>query len=100
MRSIIKPVSESTRSADESRSLLPTRERIGALGLKLATPSVAGMYGSMTAFELPIKGAAKAAALRQEIWKHRIEVPIVERPDRLLLAFQRISTTRMRRSIG
>lgn len=66
-----------------------SRERIGSLGLKLATPQAAGMHGLMTAFELPFKGGAKAAALRQAIWNHRIEVPIVERPDRLLL---RVST--------
>jgi isopenicillin-N epimerase len=66
-----------------------TRQQIGALGLKLATPTSAGMHGSMTAFELPIRRPIKAAALRQAIWKHRIEVPIVERPDRLLL---RVST--------
>jgi isopenicillin-N epimerase len=66
-----------------------TRRRIGELGLKLATPTTAGMHGSMTAFELPVTGPAKAAALRQAIWKHRIEVPVVERPDRLLL---RVST--------
>jgi isopenicillin-N epimerase len=66
-----------------------TRERIGRPGLKLATPSELGLHGSMTAFELPFRGAAKAAALRQAIWKHQIEVPVVERPDRLLL---RVST--------
>jgi isopenicillin-N epimerase len=66
-----------------------TRARIGRVSLNLATPTLAGMYGSMTAFELPIRGPAKAAALRQAIWKHRIEVPVVERPDRLLL---RVST--------
>src|SRR5262249_19199902 len=62
-----------------------TRKRIGGPGLNLATPSADGMHGSMTAFELPIRGPAKAAALRQSIWKHRIEVPIGERPDRLLV---------------
>jgi isopenicillin-N epimerase len=66
-----------------------TRERIGALGLKLATPAITGMHGSMTAFELPFGGPANAAALRRAIWKYRIEVPVVERPDRLLL---RVST--------
>jgi isopenicillin-N epimerase len=66
-----------------------TRDRIGSLGLRGATPATPGMHGSMTAFELPFKGPAKATALRQAIWKHRIEVPIVERPDRLLL---RVST--------
>ena len=48
-----------------------------------------GMHGSMTAFELPAGARPKAAALRQAIWKHRIEVPVIERPDRLLL---RVST--------
>jgi isopenicillin-N epimerase len=66
-----------------------TRQQIGMLGLKLATPARAQMHGSMSAFELPVTGPAPAAALRQAIWKHRIEVPIVERPDRLLL---RVST--------
>jgi isopenicillin-N epimerase len=66
-----------------------TRERIGGLGLKIATPQAAGLHGSMTAFELPCMGPAKAAALRKAIWQHRIEVPIIERPDRLLL---RVST--------
>lgn len=66
-----------------------TRERIGGLGLKLATPTAPGMHGSMTAFELPVTGPARAAALRQAIWKDRVEVPVVERPDRLLL---RVST--------
>jgi isopenicillin-N epimerase len=66
-----------------------TRNRISRSSLKLATPIADGMHGSMTAFELPFRGPAKAAALRQAIWKHRIEVPIVERPDRLLL---RVST--------
>lgn len=66
-----------------------TRERIGGLGLKLATPVDPRMHGSMTAFELPFNGHLKAKALREAIWKHRIEVPIIERPDRLLL---RVST--------
>ena len=43
----------------------------------------------MTAFELPFQGGEKAARLRDEIWKHRIEVPIIERPDRLMV---RVST--------
>jgi isopenicillin-N epimerase len=66
-----------------------TRKRIGQCGLKLATPTAAGLHGSMTAFELPFRGTAKAVALRKAIWTHRIEVPIVERHDRLLL---RVST--------
>jgi isopenicillin-N epimerase len=66
-----------------------TRLRIGAIGLPPATPSLPALRGSMTAFELPFFGPKKANALRQSIWKQRIEVPVIERPDRLLL---RIST--------
>ena len=47
------------------------------------------MHGSLTAFELPIRGADAAARLRTAIWKHRIEIPIIERPGRLLI---RVST--------
>ena len=65
------------------------RKRIGGLGLPLATPAVAGMHGSLTAFDLPFRGADRAAALRKAIWQHRIEIPIIERPDRLLI---RVST--------
>jgi isopenicillin-N epimerase len=61
------------------------RQRIGALGFPLATPVVLGMHGALTAFTLPFTGAEKAKALRTAIWKHRIEIPIVERPDRLLI---------------
>jgi len=66
-----------------------TRGRMAAIGLKLATPAADGLRGSMTAFELPGDGPARAAAFRQAIWKHRVEVPVIERPDRLLL---RVST--------
>ncbi len=66
-----------------------TRDRFSRLGLKLATPSNPALHGSMTAFELPYHGAKRAVELRNEIWKHRIEVPIIERPDRLLI---RLST--------
>jgi isopenicillin-N epimerase len=47
------------------------------------------MHGSLTAFELPARGPQQAAAVRQAIWRHRIEVPVIERTDRLLL---RVST--------
>jgi isopenicillin-N epimerase len=67
-----------------------SRRRIGGdVGLPLATPEEPGMHGALTAFELPLRGPEKAAALRQAVWKHRIEVPIVERPERLLI---RLST--------
>ena len=35
----------------------------------------------MTAFELP--AGLNAAKLRKELWARRIEVPVIERPDRL-----------------
>jgi isopenicillin-N epimerase len=63
------------------------RQKIGALpGLKLATPEHAS--GTMTAFELPSGTAPQA--LRDRLWeRHRIEAPIIERPERLLV---RVST--------
>jgi isopenicillin-N epimerase len=66
-----------------------TRERLGAVGLEAATPAVEGLHGSLTSFNLPVRGATAAIRLREAIWKHRIEVPIIERPDRLLV---RVST--------
>ncbi len=61
-----------------------TRGAIGErLGLKLATPAVPGLHGAMTAFELP--AGVRAAELRRKLWDARVEVPVVERPDRLLV---------------
>jgi isopenicillin-N epimerase len=62
-----------------------TRKVIGAggVGLPLATPAAPGMCGAMTAFELP--AGASAPRLRKELWARRVEIPVVERPDRLLL---------------
>lgn len=60
-----------------------TRQTFTALGLKLATPPQPGLHGAMTAFEWPI--GAKALDLRKSLWEKRIEAPIIERPDRLLL---------------
>jgi isopenicillin-N epimerase len=59
-----------------------TRTAIGKTGLKLATPAVPGLHGSMTAFELP--PGVSAPKLRKEFWDRRIEIPVIERPDRLL----------------
>lgn len=53
------------------------------INLPLATPAVPGLHGAMTAFELP--AGASAAKLRKELWDRRIEIPIIERPERLLL---------------
>ncbi len=60
-----------------------TRSRFTALGLKLATPSTPGMHGSLTAFELP--PGRTAVEWRKLVWERRIEVPIIERPGRLLI---------------
>lgn len=60
-----------------------TRQRFGALGLKLATPAQPGMHGALTAFELP--PGRTAWDWRKIVWDRRIEVPIIERPERLLI---------------
>jgi isopenicillin-N epimerase len=58
-----------------------TRRVIGGLGLPLATPAERG--GAMTAFELP--AGTSAPVLRRELWAQRVEIPVIERPERLLL---------------
>src|SRR5262245_57428289 len=60
-----------------------TRKVIGDTGLTLATPATPGMHGAMTAFNLPAD--ANAAKLRKELWARRVEIPVIERPDRLML---------------
>ena len=60
-----------------------TRRVIGDTGLSLATPAEPGLHGAMTAFELP--AGTNAMKLRKELWDRRVEIPVVERPDRLLL---------------
>lgn len=65
------------------------RSRLSNLaGLQLATPEHPSLHGAMTAFRLP--SGVEAPALRCRLWEqYQIEVPIVERPEGLLL---RIST--------
>jgi isopenicillin-N epimerase len=65
------------------------RRRIGAVpGLQLHTPANPALHGFLTAFRLP--AFIQAQQLRQSLWvRHRIETPIVERPNCLLL---RVST--------
>jgi isopenicillin-N epimerase len=65
-----------------------TRKTIGDI-LPAATPANPQLHGSLTAFRLPFLGPAKAQALRNAIWNHRIEIPVIEKPDRLML---RVST--------
>jgi isopenicillin-N epimerase len=60
--------------AEYTRSVMP---------LPLATPAVPGLHGAMTAFELP--PGKSAAQWRKELWDRRIEAPVIERPDRLLI---------------
>jgi isopenicillin-N epimerase len=60
-----------------------TRRVIGDTGLSLATPAAPGLHGAMTAFNLP--AGVNAVQLRRELWGRRIEVPVIERPDRLLI---------------
>jgi isopenicillin-N epimerase len=56
--------------------------------LKPATPSEPGLSGALTAFRLP--PGTDAAALRQGLWEgYRIEAPVIERPEGLLV---RVST--------
>ena len=51
--------------------------------LPWATPDVPGTYGAMTAFELP--AGTDPVALRKRLWDARVEVPVIDRPDRLLI---------------
>ena len=60
------------------------RRLTGLAGFSPNTPEAPQMHGAMLAFRLP--AGVDAATLRRRLWQeHRIEVPIVERPDRLLL---------------
>ena len=56
---------------------------IGDVGLSLATPDVPGLHWAMTAFELP--AGSDVVVLRKALWDRRVEIPVIERPDRLLL---------------
>ena len=60
-----------------------TRKVIGDTGLSLATPATPGRHGAMTAFNLP--QGVDAARLRKELWDRRVEIPVIERPDRLMV---------------
>jgi len=55
----------------------------GVIPLPPATPAAPGMSGTMTAFELP--AGTDAAVLRRALWDRRVEIPVIDRPDRLLL---------------
>ena len=67
-----------------------TRQKLtGLCGLELATPPQPQLHGSMTAFRIPTHVKREWSELRQEFWQRGIEIPIVIRPDHLLL---RVST--------
>jgi isopenicillin-N epimerase len=55
----------------------------GRCGLRPATPESPKLSGAMMAFELPSR--IDPAALRAGLWERRIELPVIERPDRLLI---------------
>jgi isopenicillin-N epimerase len=61
------------------------RQKLGSIaGLKLATPEDSRLHGTMTAFELPMH--VKPQQLQLDLWqRHRIEAPIIHRPDRRLV---------------
>jgi isopenicillin-N epimerase len=64
------------------------RRLTGLCGLRPATPEHPAMHGAMTAFEVP--GRVDREALWRRLWEeYRIEMPVIERPDRLLV---RVST--------
>ena len=48
-----------------------------------ATPAGPGLHGALTAFELPPR--LDPVRLRKALWDHRVEIPIIERPGRLLI---------------
>jgi isopenicillin-N epimerase len=65
------------------------RERFARIGpLSLATPTHPELHGFLTAYRLPTQ--VQAPAWRSTLWERfRIEAPIVERPEGLLI---RVST--------
>jgi isopenicillin-N epimerase len=75
-----------TRIAELTRHV--RRRLTGLAGLTANTPEGPELSGAMVAFRLP--SGVDAPTLRRRLWdEHRIEAPIVERPDRLLI---RVST--------
>jgi isopenicillin-N epimerase len=61
------------------------RQRLGTeLGLPPATPEGPDLCGAMTAFRLP--PGTDAPTLRRRLWdEFRVEAPVIERPDGLLI---------------
>jgi isopenicillin-N epimerase len=59
----------------------------GLAGLRPATPEHPDLSGAMTAFDLP--AGIDPVRMRDRLWDQHVELPVVERPDRLLV---RVST--------
>jgi isopenicillin-N epimerase len=60
------------------------RSRLAGLrGLTAATPKNPQLRGPLTAFQLP--AGYDPVELRRALWERRIELPVIERPDRLLV---------------
>jgi isopenicillin-N epimerase len=60
------------------------RQLTGLAGLTPNTPDAPELSGAMVAFRLP--SGVEAPTLRRRLWEeYRIEAPIIERPDRLLI---------------
>ncbi|QVL32833.1 aminotransferase class V-fold PLP-dependent enzyme [Telmatocola sphagniphila] len=76
---------QAIRSKIEELSNYVRRRMRETVALKPATPADRRSCGSLTAFNLP--EGIHPVKLREAIWKHRIEIPIVERPDRLIIRF-------------
>jgi isopenicillin-N epimerase len=51
--------------------------------LPAATPENEALCGAMTAFELP--AGTDPVVLRERLWAQRVEAPVIERPDRMLI---------------
>jgi isopenicillin-N epimerase len=74
--------------AHNERLVHRVRDLFGRIAsLSLATPTHPDLHGFLTAFRMP--ASAQGPLWRERLWEHRIEAPIVERPEGLLL---RIST--------
>jgi isopenicillin-N epimerase len=64
------------------------RRLTGRCGLQPVTPAHPDLHGAMTAFRLP--AGTDPVELRRRLWdRHRIEAPVIDRPDSTLL---RVST--------
>ncbi len=55
----------------------------GLCGLQPATPEARELSGPLMAFQLP--PGHDPVDLRNRLWERRIEIPVIERPDRLLV---------------